>query len=77
MAGLYGKGHLGVSFLRGRRVLREWVVGGGGLDGYFGEQGLPVNIQECLEEDALTISADSLFQNGTARIVKANWGRCV
>ncbi len=49
MAGLYGKGHLGVSFLRGRRVLREWVVGGGGLDGYFGEQGLPVNIQECLE----------------------------
>ncbi len=30
-------------------VLREWVVGGGGLDGYFGEQGLPVGIQECLE----------------------------
>ncbi len=30
-------------------MLREWVVGGGGLDGYFGEQGLPVGIQECLE----------------------------
>ncbi len=30
-------------------VLREWVVGGGGLDGYFGEHGLPVGIQECLE----------------------------
>ncbi len=24
-------------------------MGGGGLDGYFGEQGLPVGIQECLE----------------------------
>ncbi len=33
----------------GRCVLREWVVGGGGLDGYFGEQGLAVGIQECLE----------------------------
>ncbi len=30
-------------------MLGEWVVGGGGLDGYFGEQGLPVGIQECLE----------------------------
>ncbi len=30
-------------------MLREWVVGGGGLDGYFGEQGLPVGIQECLK----------------------------
>ncbi len=37
----YGKGHLG--------VLREWVVRGGGLDGYFGEPGLPVGIQECFE----------------------------
>ncbi len=33
----------------GRCVLREWVVRGGGLDGYIGEQGLPVGIQECLE----------------------------
>ncbi len=24
-------------------------MGGGGLNGYFGEQGLPVGIQECLE----------------------------
>ncbi len=30
-------------------MLREWVVGGGGLDGYFGEQGLSGDIQECLE----------------------------
>ncbi len=29
-------------------MLREWVVGGGGLDGYFGEQGLPVGAQEYL-----------------------------
>ncbi len=46
---VYGKGHYGVSFCVGRCVLREWVVGGGGLDGYFGEQSLPVGIQECLE----------------------------
>ncbi len=30
-------------------MLREWVVGGGGLDGYFGEQGLSTGIQECHE----------------------------
>ncbi len=30
-------------------MVREWVVGGGGLDGYFGEHTLPVGIQECLE----------------------------
>ncbi len=29
-------------------MLSEWVVAGGGLDGYFWEQG-PVGIQECLE----------------------------
>ncbi len=33
----------------GRCVLSEWFVGGGGLDGCFGEQGLPAGIQECLE----------------------------
>ncbi len=33
----------------GQCVLREWVVGGGGLDGHFGEQGLPAGIQDCLE----------------------------
>ncbi len=48
--GVYGKGHLGVSFFYiGRCVLREWGVEGGGLDGYFGEQGLLVGIHECLE----------------------------
>ncbi len=33
-------------------------MGGGGLGGYFGEQGLPVNIQEYLErfqEEAVAI----------------------
>ncbi len=30
-------------------MLKEWVVGGSGLDGHFGEQGLPAAIQECLE----------------------------
>ncbi len=36
-------------FYVGRCVLREWVVVGGLLDGYFGEQGLSVGIQECRE----------------------------
>ncbi len=43
------EGSLGCLFYVGRCVLREWVVGGGELDGYFGEQRLPVCIQECLE----------------------------
>ncbi len=63
---VYGKGLQGVIFCVGRCVVRVWVVGGGGLDGYFGEQGLPAGIQDVLEdftEDALTISAGSLFQN--------------
>ncbi len=47
--GVCGKGHLGVSLYVGQCVLREFVVGGGGLYGYFGEQGLPVGVQECLE----------------------------
>ncbi len=51
VVGLYRKGHLGVSFLRVLRcVLMDCVVRGGGLDGYFGEQGLPVGIQESLEK---------------------------
>ncbi len=33
----------------GQCVLRKWVVGGGRLYGYFGEQGPPVGVQECLE----------------------------
>ncbi len=33
----------------GQRVQREWAVEGGGLYGYFREQGLAVGVQECLE----------------------------
>ncbi len=33
----------------GRCVQREWAVVGGGLEGYFGEQGQSVGTQECLE----------------------------
>ncbi len=44
----------------GRCGLRKWVVRGGGLDGYFGGQGLPVGIQDFSEE-ALNISAGSFF----------------
>ncbi len=43
---VYGKSHFGVSFYVGRGVVREWVVTGGGLDRYFGEQGMPGGIQE-------------------------------
>ncbi len=49
MVRVCGKGHLVMIFYVGQRVLREWVVGGGGLYGYFGEQELPVGVQECLE----------------------------
>ncbi len=40
---------MGVSFCVGGCVLRECVVEGGGVYGYFGEQGLPAGIKECLE----------------------------
>ncbi len=50
VAGVYGKGHLGVSFLRGSMCAEGMGCEGDGLDGYFGEQGLPVGIQECLEK---------------------------
>ncbi len=43
---VYGKGHKGVSFCVGRCVVREWVLGGGGLNGNVGEQGQPVGTQE-------------------------------
>ncbi len=52
----------------------EWIVEGGGLDGYYGEHTLAVGIQGCLDY-ALTISAGSFFQNGTIRMVGAHWGR--
>ncbi len=39
------EGSLGCEFFcLGGCVLREWVVEGGGLYGYFGEQGLPAGI---------------------------------
>ncbi len=34
-----GKGQLDVRFYVGQCVLREWIVGGDGLYGYFWEQG--------------------------------------
>ncbi len=43
------EGSLGFEFLRGSMCAEGMGCGGGGLDGYFGEQGLPVGIQECLE----------------------------
>ncbi len=53
---------------------------GGGLHGYFREQGLSIGVQTCLErfhrqciDNALTTLAGSLFQNGTARMLKVYW----
>ncbi len=40
-------------------------------------QWAPRSALEDLTEDALTMSAGNLFQNGTARMVKANWRRRV
>ncbi len=63
------EGLVGCAFSVGRCVVRECVVGGGGLHGHFGGVGVPVGIQECLEgltEDALTISACGLLQNRAA-----------
>ncbi len=63
-----------------RCVLREWVAGGGGLGGYFGEQDCQWASNSVLKDftvDALSILAGSLFQNETAQMVKANWQRRV
>ncbi len=43
-----GKGHLGVSFLRGL-ICAKGMGCERRLDGHFGEQELQVGIQECLE----------------------------
>ncbi len=61
----------------GQCGLRGWVMRGGGLYVYFSEERLPVCIQKDLTDDALTISAVSLLQNGTARMLKACWRRRV
>ncbi len=56
-------------------MLRELVGGGGGLDGYFGEQGLTVGIRSALRdfsEEAVTISAGSLFRNVTFALKHVN-----
>ncbi len=52
----------------GRCVLREWVVGRCGFDGYRDCHWVSRSVLKDLTKDALTISAGSVFQNGTARI---------
>ncbi len=74
MVGVCG-GSFGCDFYVGRGVLREWVDGGGGLDGYFGKQGLAVGIRGALRdfsEDAVTIPAGSLFRNVMFALKHAN-----
>ncbi len=46
--GVNGRGHLGVNFLRGL-MCAEGLGCGKSWVRYFGEQGLPAGIQECLE----------------------------
>ncbi len=44
--GVYEKDYLGAGFFYvGRCALSEWVVGGGGLDGYFREQRMPESLE--------------------------------
>ncbi len=43
------EGSLGCEFVRGSMCAEGLVMGGGGLSKYFGEQRLPVGIQECLK----------------------------
>ncbi len=53
-------------------MLREWVVGGGGLYGYFGGQGLPVGAQGCLEGfygGCVDYLSSTMFENGRTRMV--------
>ncbi len=78
VVGVYENGHLGVSFYVGRCVLREWIVGGGGLVGYFGNrdcQWASRSVLKDFTEDVLTMSDGSLSQNKTAQMVKSNWRR--
>ncbi len=56
-----------LSFYVGSGVQDEWVVGGGGWCGYFWEELESINALKDLTTDALTISAVSLDQKGTAK----------
>ncbi len=46
---IYRMGNLGVGFLRGSMCAEGMRCEKSLLGGYFGDQGLPVGIQECLE----------------------------
>ncbi len=74
--GVGRNGHSDVSFYVGRCVQGEWVVGGGGLNGHFREQGLLVGIQECLERfhrGCVDYLSRQFVPKSTARMVKASW----
>ncbi len=64
----------------GQRVQTKGVweeVGYMGTSGNRDCQWASRNVLKDFTEDALAISAGSLFQNGTARMVKKNWRRRV
>ncbi len=78
VVGALVNGNLGLSFLRGSmgcgNELREEV----GLKGTSGNRDYRWASRSALKDftdDALTISAGSLFQNGPAQMVKADWRR--
>ncbi len=50
-------------------------MGGGGKMSISGSRDFEQSALKDYTRDALIISAGSLFQNGTARFVKANWRR--
>ncbi len=66
------KGHLGASFLSGPMCAEGM---GCGLYGYC--KWASRSVLKDFTEGALIISASSLFQNWTARMVKAYWRRRV
>ncbi len=59
-------------------VQREWVEGGGGYMGATGNRDSQLvsrNVLNDFTDDTLAISAGSIFQNGTPRMLAAYWRR--
>ncbi len=78
VVGVCGKGNLDVSFLRGAMCAERMGCGWSWVMCASGNRDCQLASRSVLKdftEDALTISAGNLFQNGTARMAKAYWRR--
>ncbi len=74
VVGVYGRGHLGVGFYVGRCVLSEWIVRRRRLGGCFGEQGLPVGIQEQLQYNTYNNNKHNSIRVGYDRMEQIREG---